>query len=299
MPTNDTNPTESTLSRFRSAYEQLLPELRALPEDELAHINIDVEVAVTTALGALPEIKALRDEIAVMPGFDLPSFDKLELYTLATGHAQALFIVASSPSAILPELADRAIKMRESLHLDATALAKRGLIDGQRLKNVKGSTGYRSLAFDLLGLVQVMRESWPTLVGKTAVQPAELDDAERLADQMLSAVGEREQGPNALATTTLDRQRAFTLFMRVYDQARRAITFLRWNEDDGDTIAPSLYAGRNGGRRRGDEPMAGVPVAPVTAPVVPVPSAAVSAPATAASQAMTAAGIPNSASFVR
>ena len=47
----------------------------------------------------------------------------------------------------------------------------------------------------------------------------------------------------AAAESAEQRDRAFTLFIRCYDQIRRAILFLRWEQDDADTIAPSLYPG--------------------------------------------------------
>jgi hypothetical protein len=34
------------------------------------------------------------------------------------------------------------------------------------------------------------------------------------------------------------------LLAQVYDQCRRAVFFLRWNEGDADAIAPSLYTKR-------------------------------------------------------
>lgn len=43
------------------------------------------------------------------------------------------------------------------------------------------------------------------------------------------------------------------MLSRAYDDARRAVTYLRWHEDDADEIAPSLYAGRGGRRPRSDE----------------------------------------------
>ena len=48
------------------------------------------------------------------------------------------------------------------------------------------------------------------------------------------------------------RVRAYTLFVRAYDQCRRAATYLRWGEEDADEIAPSLFANR-GGRKGGVE----------------------------------------------
>ncbi|WP_437980893.1 hypothetical protein [Sorangium sp. So ce117] len=42
------------------------------------------------------------------------------------------------------------------------------------------------------------------------------------------------------------RARAFSLLVHAYDQTRRAVAYLRWDEEDADTIAPSLYKGRTG-----------------------------------------------------
>ena len=61
---------------------------------------------------------------------------------------------------------------------------------------------------------------------------------------MLKTVGVREQNANTVAATTDMRARAFTVFVGVYDQARRAVTYLYWDEEAVNRIAPSLYAGR-------------------------------------------------------
>jgi hypothetical protein len=161
----------------------------------------------------------------------------------------------------------------------------------------------------VLGLVALMRERWNSIQGKTAVQPPDLEAAERLADRLITAVGVREQGPVTLAAAVAARLRAFTLFMRAYDEARRAVNYLRWREKDADTIAPSLYAKR-GGRRPaepsgGDEPtMPGTPGAPVPPassgtlevsanPGIPAKPAA----AAPASTTVASAGLPGSSPF--
>ena len=48
------------------------------------------------------------------------------------------------------------------------------------------------------------------------------------------------------------RSRAYTLFVRAYDQCRRAAAYLRWNEGDADEFAPSLFTSR-GPRKAGGE----------------------------------------------
>jgi hypothetical protein len=154
---------------------------------------------------------------------------------------------------------------------DATALAKRGVLDAQKLRELKGGPGYKNIAFDLLTLVAMFRDKWSVLEGKTLIQPKELKDAQMLADRLISAVGEREQTP-AQAIEAERRQRAFSLFVKAYDQARRAISYLRWEQGDVDSIAPSLYSGRGNVKRRAEVIEAPAPV-PVATPVAPVAAA--------------------------
>jgi hypothetical protein len=72
-------------------------------------------------------------------------------------------------------------------------------------------------------------------------------------------IGLREKGTARLRAAADIRVRAFTLLTRRYDQARRAVTYLRWAEDDVQKIAPSLYTGRGGGKRERAEPPAFAP----------------------------------------
>ncbi len=276
--TNETVPsTQPVGSRFRDAYEQALPEMEAVADVDLVHINVDLVDAVTAALGAWPNIKATRAELeAGLPNFDLAMFDKLERYALATGHAHTLYGIAKGPVTSLVELGDRVVQVREALWTDASGLAKHGLLDADRVKHLRAGKAYGDIAFDVFRLVALMRESWSTIAGKIVTDTAALDAAEQLADELVSEVGQRDHGPGVIAAAALNRQRAFTLFLRAYDQVRRAISYLRWSEGDGDEIAPSLYAGRgNGNHRRRGEGETDLPVVAAAATV----SSAASAPA--------------------
>lgn len=239
------------LPRFLAAYQRKLPELEKLDKDELASVNLEIPSVLTSVLGSISEIRKLREPAAkALPGFDLKLFDEIEERALAMGYAHSRHAAASLPVLPVQELSDRVVKMRDMLATDCAALAKRGLVDGQRLSALKGPLGYKNQGFDLLVLVAMMREGWARIQGKSAVSAAELDEAETLADQLLTAVGEREQLPAASAATLEIRQRAYTLFIRAYDELRRVAEFLRWHEGDADEYVPSLYAGK---KRRGSE----------------------------------------------
>jgi hypothetical protein len=91
----------------------------------------------------------------------------------------------------------------------------------------------------------------------------------RFADRLISAVGDRAQTPTQIDAADR-RQRAFSLFVKAYDQARRAIQYVRWQQGDADSIAPSLYSGRgnsNVKRRTEDAQVTPAPVMQVPAPV--------------------------------
>ncbi|HEY1532657.1 MAG TPA: hypothetical protein VGF76_01520 [Polyangiaceae bacterium] len=288
---------------YPEAFQQALLAAQAVPEDELITINIDLPTAVTTAVGTLPQILALRDRVvAELPKFDISHFDLLKTYTLAAAHAHSLYAAASAPPAALVALNTAGLTLRDTLYSDAVALVNRGLISGEKLGDFKSNVGYKNLAFDLMGLVALLRGNWDKIKSKTALTSDELDQAERLGGQLVDAVGAREQAPAAVLEVSLQRQRNFTLFANSYGQARRAISYLRWDEQDVDTIAPSLYAGRNTTKKKDTtQPTAPAPVAGTA----PIGSAAAGkaplspAPAVAAPVINTpvAAGLPGSSPF--
>lgn len=228
--------------RFRDAYQTLLDEMLELAHDELLTINVDIPAAVTTVLAALPGIRALRPQvIAMTQRYDLERFDKLEAYTLAVAYANSLFLAASQPPDSIDALADEAASLRDVLVAEATTLAQRRIIDGHRLQDLRGANGRHNLAVDLFTLASMVRKVWPAIAGKTSLHVAELDLAETLADKLLTAVGLCEHGPVIVATAADNRRRAYTLFIKSYDNARRVVHFLRWNDRDADDVAPPLH----------------------------------------------------------
>jgi hypothetical protein len=241
----------SQAPRARDTYQRLSDEIRAVPDSALVGINIAVPPAVATVLGAVPRIRELRPSMASLPAVDIAEIDKLEDYALALAHAHTLYLAASEPPQPIEQLVTDGTSLRHLLLADATALAARGHVNEQRLKEVRGSTGYLDLAFDLTTLAALMREALSAGANRPVVYPAELDRAETIAEQLMAAVGSRTQVPAVVAAAGDVRQRAFTLMVHAYDEARRAVSFLRWRQGDADAVAPSLYAGRTGKRRTG------------------------------------------------
>jgi hypothetical protein len=281
------------LHRYREAFDRALPASQALDANALTIINIDVPSAIAMTVGKLPGIMALREQAKALPGFDITSFDQLETYTLAIGQAHTTYMGASAAPEAIVELNEKGMQLRNTLYADAVALATRGLISGDRIGEFKANIGYKNLAFDLMALAGVLRGSWDKISGKTAITTDDLDQAELIGDQLVSAVGTREETPANVAAVSMQRQRNFTVFLNAYDQVRRAVGFLRWDEEDSERIAPSLYSGRgnSNARKKGDDPqptpgqpVAGAPPvtgaapAPITAAHPPAPSPAAGLP---------------------
>lgn len=234
---------------FCAAFEQTAAARAALAPGDLLRINLDIPSVVATVLGALPKLRALREDIQKrFVGFDLAQFDAIERYACALSYAHAAVLAASAPTEDLPALARRAIQLRELLTSDASALVRRGLLEGKRLSDLKRRPGYLAIAYDLGVLVRVLRARWSDIASKSAIQPSDLDEADRLYERLSHAHGARSRASENITSAADDRVRAFTLLVRAYDQARRAAVFVRWEEEDADDLVPSLWAGR-GGRR--------------------------------------------------
>ncbi len=235
--------------KAEAAFALLKPEMAALRPDALGKINIDISQAVSLTLGVLPGLAALRPEIAKLPDFEISHFDKLETYALGAWYAYLLALPPASPSNPVQPLLEKAGALRLLLLSDAEALAARGFLDLESVQAIRAGKGNLDTANDLVALSALMSASWSRIENKTAATWEEVHYAGDLGPLLIAALGVREHGTTATPAEAADRKlRAFTLFTTAYDQIRRAVSYLRWNEGDADSLAPSLYRGRGGSR---------------------------------------------------
>jgi len=279
------------------AYARVKPELDALKPEDLLLVNLDVTAAVTTILGLLPEVKALREQVVHhLPTFDIAAFDKLEDYALALSFANTAYLAATQPPDDLFELNAEATKLHDRMLADAQALVQHGLINGTQLEQLKGGNGYKNLAQDLQLLSLAMRQEWDKIANKSGTTADDLKAANQMSVRLMRIVGLREQGPALLAAATDRRLRAFTRFLTVYEDVRSAVAYLRGRQGDADTIAPSLYPGRPRKRGTGPEQTAPVTAQPAAGAVPATAPSTAGAPTTAPTAAPTtaaAAAVPN------
>jgi hypothetical protein len=259
-----------------ASYARLLPKILAVDPGKLVHINLDVMVVVTTVVGCAKKLQALRPLLLEkLKDFDVEAFDDLDDYARALQHAHGLYIQATRPPGALQELVNRATALRDVLHADVLALAKRGLLNPESFKDVKHVSGYRALILDLQVLVATLRAEWSRVEGRTAVRAEELDSAVLLIDTLTEAVGTKEQSPEKAEEIKRIRKNAYALLLFTYDEIRSAVAYVRRREGDVDSIMPSLYAGRLSGAKEGagetepGQPPAEQPATPAESGVMP------------------------------
>lgn len=236
-------------NHWEKSYEKVLPEILAL-EGPFLHVNLEIVGAMTRVLGVLPGIREFRGALAAMPGFDVGLLDRLEDYARAAACAHLRHTSNQPPVDQFRVVLERVVVVRERFLADVTALVQHGLLPEGVLRDLRGAKGYKNIVADLFILGDVLSRNWSAIEGKCATTLADLETARGLVAALSTLIGQREQTTNALAESADLRARAFTLFVRGYEEVRRALVFLRWWEKDASKIAPSLYANRN---RRRDE----------------------------------------------
>jgi hypothetical protein len=74
------------------AYEALLAEMLAIPDEHLAGAQLDVTAAITAVARLLSTLRGLGPTLeSAWQGFDFDQLDRLELCTLALHHAESRF----------------------------------------------------------------------------------------------------------------------------------------------------------------------------------------------------------------
>jgi hypothetical protein len=258
ITTNTSNVTNGT-DEYSQSYEKTTADRAALNRDELGQINLDVDTVVTTALTSAAQLASIQAEISELtPPAIASRFARLKEYGQALAHAEAIYLVATQPAPELPVLHDRALKIRLLIASDAKVLALRGLVDQRILDDLKGPVGYTNTTSDLSALIALYRLNWSKLAELTSIKASDLEEAQNAYQALMTAIVNKAETAASVEDATDQRNRAYALVLKAHDQARRAIMFVRWDEQDGDKYVPSLWAGR-GFRPKKDKPVTPAP----------------------------------------
>ncbi len=276
LETKETTTTDTI--GFTPALASIADDLATLRVEDLETVNVDINAAVVTAIGCVPELAPFEDRLARLSPETATALAKLDLYARALSQAHARYLVNEGSQAEIPELSKRLVEVRALLLAEASLLVQRKLVEADKLGQLKGVVGFRNQINDVLQLVEVLRDALARGRVGSMLTTVELDDAEAAAQALMVAMGKREQAPQMHGAAAELRQRAFTLFVRSYDELRRGISWLRWHEGDVEDFIPSLYSGRGRSKRNEEEtvltptpvaPVVAGPVRDVTGPVTP------------------------------
>ena len=161
----------------------------------------------------------------------------------------------------------------------AVPLVGAGYFDEAAIDKIKEGSGNKDTPSDLVALVQLFRSKWESVQSICGVTEQDLTRGAHIGPQMFALVSRREnQVTTSVTDGSLRARRAWTLLDRAYTQCRRALGYLRFDEDDMEAVAPNLRKNAGPSRRRTPAEQASAPSTP--AETVTTPSApAVGAPA--------------------
>jgi hypothetical protein len=243
-----------------AAYARVRHEIEATSREEVRHLSVNVPIAASIVLGALPRLMAMRDAIVALPGQSPDVLDKLRDYALAVAYAHALTLPRDEDETRLRALLAEALPLRERLLRGAEALAQFDLVSATLVASIRRGTGYYDAAQDLTSLGALFRDVWPAVASQTPIQRAEVDRGAELGGLLLEALGQRRLGTDGSGDPKEAEERlakAYELFARAYGECRHAVLYLRRREVDADLIAPPLGHSRRRPRRLpADEPEA-------------------------------------------
>lgn len=238
------------------SYRKVEGEILALSNDEVGRVTTHVSQAAAIALGALPNLRKLRDDfVAVFRDAEalLDKLDRLEDYAMAAFYADVRSLPTTTESEVQRVL-ERGRPMRNKLLDVAEGLVAFGLLDAVRVKNIRRGQGHRDTAQDLVALAALFNADWERLEHSVPFDRAFVVEAGSVGSDLLEAIGIQRVGV-VKGTEPLDwpaiRARAFRVLVNQYEPLRRAVMYLRWEQGDANAFAPALHKGRPKRRRAG------------------------------------------------
>ncbi len=240
---------------YAEAYELTAEQRRAIPKDQIRHLNAKATQCVVRALGAVPLLDEWRSRIASLP-VKLWLIDLIPTLARALSHADVRFALAldvTRPDFIAPGetmvltrrgLLQRILQLarveRTRLRSEIQNLITLRRVPAGALANLKGGSGYSNVAQDLLVLIELRRAA----IAAGAHSNISEEDVERcsvLAYGLIETDARTPNGGDAVRAAALEeRSRAFTLLWLAYREAERAFAFIFWHYGEHRVVLPPL-----------------------------------------------------------
>jgi hypothetical protein len=171
-----------------------------------------------------------------LPDFGLGVVDDLEVCAVALAqaheHCRSSAATSSSDGAVVREMH----RLHRRLRAELESLRGRGQLSLPNASRKRGRPSDAKRCAELESFCRLVRAHLALVLRKTDIAPVELTYAETLIESF------RRRHPSAVDAREKQRvlrAKLFTLFVRDYDEIRRAVTYLRWR--DAEMLAPPLH----------------------------------------------------------
>jgi hypothetical protein len=259
-------PAEPETRNAAAAYARLAEERKALG-DRPEPPQGDPRQILDAARKALPRLLSLRDAIVeALPRHPIRLLDELDDYIQAAAFSERLVSLTAHTEGgadKFNEMMEEGRRLRKLMLLAAETLVLKGLVDEAKVKAIRSGQGYEDMAADLLELAALYSEAWPRVKNKSPVEQEEVERARSLGQEISELLILRRSDSAKLSPEECmeQRDRAYALLIRAYDETARAVGYLRWHEKDADSFAPSLFKAKRGRPPKGETTATPPPVA--------------------------------------
>ncbi|RJS17060.1 hypothetical protein DRW03_28770 [Corallococcus sp. H22C18031201] len=224
----------------QAAYERFLAPARALEDGVVEECRANIALAYQNAKQGVDAVLLREAEVATLPGVQVELLR--ELPELAKGLAFAVLQAQRDlPAGAFGPLYERAVLLRRQLLKAADALAEAGLLARAELEAAQDE-GRRDVVRDCAALARLMRRNEERFAGRSPVTPADVGEAELVAEQLGALLAapadprDREATPLLIEATRI-RDRFWTLLTRRHDVLWRCGAWL-YGRDVEERVPP-------------------------------------------------------------
>jgi hypothetical protein len=249
---------EKAKPSYQALYERYKPVGARLAEEEVQSFRgdprlvlVNVKRGVEAVCGAEEQVRAAREHLP-----KLPVNGVLELPDLARA---LLFAARQVPSRTAsPKEIEKALEEtsgpREDLLKQAELFVRRGLLDKQRVKDIRKGSGKFDMAEDGMALAALFAEHAEALKGRHPFTAEEIEQLRRTSEWLidnLNPAGARAESKKRGRSPAEDaRDRLWTLVVRRHEHLRKIAYY--FHGDEWEEVAPRLLS-RVKGRKAGEE----------------------------------------------
>ena len=138
------------------------------------------------------------------------------------------------------ELAERIQADALELYYWAWALYRNNTKISSILKGLKKGSRPRNAGEDVVIIAKILKDNWDYVEGKTILTFEYVDRASKEAGQLLALLNKIEEKGKDKKNARDLRRRAYTVWVKMYKEVRRAYRFVLWDDKDLKKMFPSV-----------------------------------------------------------